>query len=330
MTVNVCDFGAVGSGVVDDTPAFVAALNASDDVFVPPGDYLVSPLSVVHPGTRIGGIGAKSNLKFNPAFGGFALTTGAMPVVLQDFRISGGSTSDKRFVTSAANNRSGLKIAPQFNSRVRGLTVDGLDDKGISFDDGGALNFDSHVILSETAISNCFVGLDVPALAAAEYVTVYGLDLNWNSTALSVRTGNFNGSTLSIKNNRRGVELIGSGYANNGHGNLTGCLINHSVEYGVYADGITVGFNLLANQLHLGDILIKNSTGVQIANGEIQVANIQFQGGGRNVMRHNFMYPNPALPNTVTHNLGGVSDASLMRDNFTATGAFPDSQGAAA
>jgi hypothetical protein len=41
--VSVKDFGAVGDGVTDDTAAFVAACAQTQDVFVPPGTYVLTP-----------------------------------------------------------------------------------------------------------------------------------------------------------------------------------------------------------------------------------------------------------------------------------------------
>jgi hypothetical protein len=40
--VSVKDFGAVGDGVIDDTVAIQAALNASSAVFIPTGTYKIS------------------------------------------------------------------------------------------------------------------------------------------------------------------------------------------------------------------------------------------------------------------------------------------------
>lgn len=41
--VSVKDFGAVGNGVANDTAAFVAACAQTQDVFVPPGTYVLTP-----------------------------------------------------------------------------------------------------------------------------------------------------------------------------------------------------------------------------------------------------------------------------------------------
>jgi len=56
--VSVKDFGAVGDGSTNDTSAFQAALNASQNVYVPPGEYLItSTLSIPDRNTSIFGSG---------------------------------------------------------------------------------------------------------------------------------------------------------------------------------------------------------------------------------------------------------------------------------
>ena len=56
--VSVKDFGAVGDGSTDDTSAFQSALNASQNVYVPPGEYLItSTLSIPDRNTSIFGAG---------------------------------------------------------------------------------------------------------------------------------------------------------------------------------------------------------------------------------------------------------------------------------
>ena len=58
-TVSVKDFGAVGDGKADDTAAIQAALDASDNVFVPAGTYLVSsPLFMIRADQNLFGEGA--------------------------------------------------------------------------------------------------------------------------------------------------------------------------------------------------------------------------------------------------------------------------------
>lgn len=55
--VSVKDFGAAGDGVTDDTAAIQAALDASDSVFVPEGNYVISTIYVHGRGKRFVGAG---------------------------------------------------------------------------------------------------------------------------------------------------------------------------------------------------------------------------------------------------------------------------------
>jgi hypothetical protein len=55
--VSVRDFGAVGDGIADDGPAFQAALDAAQAVFVPAGRYRLASTVEVRPRRRISGAG---------------------------------------------------------------------------------------------------------------------------------------------------------------------------------------------------------------------------------------------------------------------------------
>jgi hypothetical protein len=61
QTVSVMDFGAVGDGVTDDTVAFVAAQTASQNIFVPPGTYLLNGLRIQN-GVQIIGSGYENTI----------------------------------------------------------------------------------------------------------------------------------------------------------------------------------------------------------------------------------------------------------------------------
>lgn len=57
--VSVKDFGAVGDGVTDDTAAIQAALNVGQSVYIPPGTYLFSTLTV-YGNTRLFGASTRT------------------------------------------------------------------------------------------------------------------------------------------------------------------------------------------------------------------------------------------------------------------------------
>ncbi len=70
--VSVSDFGAVGDGVTDDTVAINAAISASNNVYAPPGVYLVDPDIgiVLKDGTKLVGAGLMRTIFKAAAKGG--------------------------------------------------------------------------------------------------------------------------------------------------------------------------------------------------------------------------------------------------------------------
>jgi hypothetical protein len=59
---GVMEWGAIGDGVADDTGAFLAALAASDAVFVPPGRYRLRSTLVLPAGKNLFGVAARSTV----------------------------------------------------------------------------------------------------------------------------------------------------------------------------------------------------------------------------------------------------------------------------
>lgn len=61
--VNVKDFGAVGDGVTDDTAAIQAAIDSSNNIFIPAGVYNISkPLVITKSSVKIRGCGEKTRI----------------------------------------------------------------------------------------------------------------------------------------------------------------------------------------------------------------------------------------------------------------------------
>jgi hypothetical protein len=62
--VNVKDFGAVGDGVTDDTAAIQAAIDSSNNIFIPAGVYNISkPLVIIKSYVKIRGCGEQTQIK---------------------------------------------------------------------------------------------------------------------------------------------------------------------------------------------------------------------------------------------------------------------------
>jgi hypothetical protein len=95
--VNVLDFGAVGDGVADDTAAFLAALTASSNVYVPEGTYCVNAsnsagcLITSGTGYNVFGSGEKSVIKrfsYNPANSCINFDSGSASAFINDIKFS--------------------------------------------------------------------------------------------------------------------------------------------------------------------------------------------------------------------------------------------------
>ena len=94
---NVLDFGAVGNGVADDTAAFLAALTASPNVYVPEGTYCVDAgnasgcLITSGTGYNVYGDGEKSVIKrfsYDPAHSNFNFDSGDAALFIDDVKFS--------------------------------------------------------------------------------------------------------------------------------------------------------------------------------------------------------------------------------------------------
>lgn len=153
--VSVKDFGAVGDGVTNDTAAVQAALNASTNVFFPPGQYLVTS-SLTIPGADdtvrdsyvISGASAKaSKIIASNTFDVFR-DSGTYPtrIIFKDLQIAaagvsaisqtvgfgGGFTYNVETTTAAsvtppATVRSAIRLGIALNCGFKDLVITGFD-----------------------------------------------------------------------------------------------------------------------------------------------------------------------------------------------------------
>ena len=105
QTVTVRQFGATGNGVTNDTAAFQAAINASKDVYVPPGTYVISSLTINTAAFRLTGAGrGVATLKLSTAAGQNAIvvngpggfpnpTEGIWGVLIENLTIDGSAAT---------------------------------------------------------------------------------------------------------------------------------------------------------------------------------------------------------------------------------------------
>lgn len=329
---DILSLGAVPDGVTDNTAIIQNALNTNAEVVAPAtlDPFLCGPLIAPSSCKAFYGYGSLL-LK---ADANAPLLTSLADTEIHGLRLLGGDETPKWSMSgySPLNARSGLAFAGQKNRTISGLRISGFGDTGLktaSASGQGASNFEAHTRLSDCSVMNCFGGVNFMP-GEGEYVSASNLHIAMNRMGYVVRAGNVGISGgLTTRN---GVAVyMNKEYDNNGHGSITGMLINHNTEKSVWSQGADLGFNISACCIFDGNVIAEDTTGLQLNDNEICVAYILFGGGGRNELRNNHMVFNAAtgLTNDVQHNWGGPTPGSparpsnaIIRGNWTDSGLF--------
>jgi hypothetical protein len=314
---NVKSYGAYGDGSHDDTTVIQAALNAATNVYFPAGTYVVSNL-VATKAQVLSGDGTESILRFKAGSTGVLFTTIYTGGIYR-LAFDGGSATDKSAVVTPSADRSALSVRALSNIRIQDVSIYGFEKYGITSVTSGNKEY-SNLILSGTTIYDCWAAVYLET-TYTEYLLMSALDIHHNYYGLYLSPGNLNVNASKIIYNGIGVAVVSAG-SNNSHASVSGCLINHNTT-AIYTEGLTHGMEFNGNQIWEGIIHLKTSSGVKIENGEIDATAYQFEGGGRNYVRNNFISSD--YTGTITHSYNGSADMTLMVDNWNAAGAYLDS-----
>ena len=308
-------YGAV-SGAPDNTAAIQAALNASRNVFIPPGTWIASNLSVALSNTRIFGVGRASVLQQLTGATGALLTTGANAIELESLDLFGGNTGSYAGTASSPANRTGLSIQTQLNSSIRNCTIRGFANYGLLMADTTRDRL-AHLKISDSAFYANWTNIQL-GNEFAEYLKLVNVDVFYGRFGLVIASGNIQISNSKITDNGIGVYVLGTAIGNNAHGSVDGCLINHNSVYSIWCVDVTNGFAFTGCNVFDGDINLQRSSGVNINEGIIDVNNYYLEGGARNYIRDNFIVG--SYTNTVNHNYNGFADNTLLIDNYKGAG----------
>ncbi len=92
--VNIRDYGATGDGTTDDTTSIQAAINDSNNIYVPEGTYVTGALTL-KAGTHIAGMGVKSVLKLKDSTNTYIFyATNKAGITIKDLMLNGNSTGN--------------------------------------------------------------------------------------------------------------------------------------------------------------------------------------------------------------------------------------------
>jgi hypothetical protein len=113
--VSVKDFGAVGDGVTNDLAAFVAAVAASNAVYVPPGTYLCNGGFNLKSNFKLYGDGSGSIIKWGANFS-VILINNMSNVTVEDLLIDGGGQTTN--IYTGVRGGAGVEIERSTNIKI--------------------------------------------------------------------------------------------------------------------------------------------------------------------------------------------------------------------
>ena len=242
---DVTDYGAVGNGVVDDSPAINAALAAIPPgergvLYFPTGVYLTSTTVVLKDGLIVRGAGMELTVITRTANGNSHILegtlTGISDVIVEDLSVDGAPAEGIRIqqgdhieirrvkVSNSGDYGIGLEAGPYFDVAIRDVVVDTSEADGIDIKNTSDSN--ANVVLERVLVRNpggsTGAGIDIRGPVSLSKITVE--QLNAGQAGVRFRHGEAGSGTglgghYSILNDFR----IGAGSSTN---NTTGVLVN--------------------------------------------------------------------------------------------------------
>ncbi len=211
--ISVRDFGAVGDGIADDTTAIINAISASDSVFLPEGEYLVSGTIQLTARQSIFGAGQQSVLKASG--NGFNV----IEVVedharIANLRIEGGDVGIKLY---------GL-TRPVVQTSVSDVTIV-APNTGVQLDGYTNVNFPCYwnnfdrVLVEQPAVNGFHLfrsgAGDTPNANKFHACRAYSLGADISGAGFYIEEGRFNNAFIdceaNVKGTAQGCFIVGAG-----------------------------------------------------------------------------------------------------------------------
>lgn len=205
--VSVRDFGAVGDGLSDDTPAIQQALSAHSAVFVPSGTYLITGTITLGGGQSLFGAGQSSVIKCQSnSFNAIELPN--KQALLSNLRIEGGDVAVKLYGRDAEctqNTVTDLVIA----GCNTGIQLDGYTDSNKPC----YWNNFARILIEQPLVNGVHLTKtgagDTPNANKFHVVRVYSKGAATSNAGFYVEHGSFNNAFVDCEANVNGASAQG-------------------------------------------------------------------------------------------------------------------------
>jgi hypothetical protein len=310
--VNIRDYGA-HPDLADNSAAILAALQASQRVYIPEGVYGCSSdvIELQQDDQTIYGAGT---LAMNSAQTGTLLSTNGYRCTIEGIGLEGSVGGIQNAVVASSSDRNGLAIDMDKDSVLRGVRVTGFANLGI-YARNTASDRTANLSVVDVTVRNCWMGI-VIGQAKGEYTTWEGCKVSGCRFGVQFSSGNIAWTGGSINDNYRNVWILGTGVANNSHGSIVGTLLNHADEASIFADGVDFAFLIVGCNVFDGEIVLNNCNGVLIVGNTLDPTATRAGGatGGYNRVWGNTMVGD--YDNVVSLNYGGFISTTELHQNY--------------
>ncbi|MDH5722923.1 MAG: glycoside hydrolase family 55 protein [Alphaproteobacteria bacterium] len=211
--ISVKDFGAVGDGLSADTSAIINALAASDSVFLPEGEYLVTGTITLTARQSLIGSGQKSVLKaINSTFNVIEVTEDHCKI--SDLRIEGGNVGIKLYGVTRPCVQTSVSdvtiVAPNTGVQLDGYTNPSFPCYWNNFD---------RVLVEQPAVNGFHLfrsgAGDTPNANKFHACRAYSLGAPITGAGFYIEEGRFNNAFIDCEANvdgtAQGCIIVGSG-----------------------------------------------------------------------------------------------------------------------
>lgn len=275
-TYNVKLHGLKGDGSTDDRSALNTLLNttapAGSVIYFPPGTYNIgSAISVVDKQLYIIGDLATLHSTFNGTMLDIS-STSTVTVLGSKWEFH-----DLNFTGTASGN---AQIGINFSSYSGNFKV-----INCNFSSFGASGVGSAIQIGNTSISTALGGLVEGCRFTSNFLALYmasrseciRINHNYftlNNTPISIISGNNVITDNDICYNTNGI--VGYSGTNNGHSIISNNNFLHNTNYTIRFEDTNLGNTFVGNHVYQGFVRFKNCTGMNIADGIMDVDNYEY------------------------------------------------------